>query len=340
MIVTAGKINIRSRFPRKLKWGVAGCGNFTETLFLPALQLVQRSKLVSVFSHDLSRAQSIAAKFGAVNSFNDFDQFLRSDIDSVYVSGANIYHYDHVIKAAKAGKNILCERPLALTSYQAEEMVKVCKENNVLLITNHLHRFHPLVQKAKELVDKHMLGKIVSISASYNLSFPPDNNFRFKKELSGGGVLRDLGSHMIDLLRFFGGEIVEVKGFIDNVVYKSEVEDYASAIVKYEQGGYGFFTVSYDSQKVSNRIEITGHNGSISIETIFAKKNAISKLVIDLNGEGKKVFRKRLNKIVFMVRAVQRAFLKNEFPDSSCQDGVENLKIIEQLEAQCLSTKN
>jgi predicted dehydrogenase len=337
MIVNPSRIDLRSRFPRKLKWGVAGCGNFTETLFLPALQLVQRSKLVSVFSHDLVRAQFIASKFGAVGSFNDFDLFLNSDIDSVYIAGTNANHYEFVLKSARAGKNILCERPLALNSDQAGEMVNTCKANNVMLIVNHLHRYHPLVQKAKELVDKQMLGKIVSISASYNLNLPPDNNFRFKKELSGGGVLRDLGSNMIDLLRFFGGEITEAKGFLDNVVYKSEVEDYATAIVKFEQGGYGYFSVSYDSKKASNRIEITGHNGSMSIETLFAKKNAASKLVIDLNGEGKKVFRKRLNKIVFMLRSVQRSFIKHEYLNGSIADGIASLKIIEQLEQQCLS---
>ena len=103
---------------------------------------------------------------------------------------------------------------------------------------NHLHRFHPLVQKAKELINNQMLGKIVSISATYNIDISPGDNFRFKKELSGGGVLRDLGGQMIDLLRFFGGNIIDVKAYMDNVVYKSDVEDFASAIVKFEKNGY------------------------------------------------------------------------------------------------------
>ena len=334
MIVSPKRIDIRSRFPRKLKWGVAGCGNFAEKYFLPALQQVQRSKLVSVYSHDGNRAKDIASKFGAPNTFSDYNSFLSSDIDTVYISGVNSNHFDQVIKAAKAGKNILCERPIALSSEQAVEMIQICKANKVELVVNHMHRFHPLIQKAKELIDKQLLGKIVSITALHNVNLPPGENFRFKKELSGGGVLRDLGSQMIDMLRFFGGEIIEVKGFMDNLVYKCEVEDFASAIVKFEKGGYGHFSTSYDSKKTGSRIEIVGFNGSVSIETVMGKKNAASKLVIELNGEAKKVFRKRVNNIVFMIRAVQRVFLKHEESLVTGENALANLKIIELIENQ------
>ncbi|TSA29861.1 MAG: gfo/Idh/MocA family oxidoreductase [Ignavibacteriales bacterium] len=326
--------------PRKLKWGVAGCGNFAENSFLPALLLAQRSKLVSIYSHDLKRAKNFALKFGAHNSFDDFDTFLTSDIDVVYISSVNSDHYWQVLKTARAGKNILCERPIALNSVQIEEMIKVCKEQNVIFMINHLHRFHPLVQKAKELINNQMLGKIVSISATYNIDVSPVDNFRFKKELSGGGVLRDLGGQMIDLLRFFGGNIIDVKAYMDNVVYKSDVEDFASAIVKFEKNGYGYFNISYNTKKAHNRIEILGYNGSLAIENFLGKKNLATKLIIDLQGEGKKMFRKRTNKLLFMIRSVQKTFLKNEPPLVTGEDGLKNMLIIEKIEKQCLYEKN
>jgi len=339
MINASSRLKFTSRITRKLKWGVAGCGSFAENSFLPALQMAQRSKLISTYSHDLNRAKTIASKFGAPNAFNDFDAFLASDIKAVYIASVNSDHYEQVLKAARTGKQILCERPIALNSVQAEEMIRVCKENNVTLIINHLHRFHPLVQKAKELIDKQMLGKIVSISASYNIDQAPNKNFRFKKEFSGGGVLRDLGSQMIDLLRFFGGEIVEVKAFMDNVVYKSDVEDFASAIVKFDKNGYGYFNISYNTKKAYNRIEILGYNGSLAIENFLGKRNLATKLIIDLQGEGKKVFRKRTNKLLFMIRSVQKTFLKNEPPLITGKDGLDIMYIIEKIEKQCLNVK-
>lgn len=334
MINRSTRLTLSSAIPRKLKWGIAGCGSFAENFFLPTLQLTQRGKLVSVFSHDLSRAKNIAGKFGAPNAFDDFDNFLASDIDAVYISSANSDHYLQILKSAKACKNILCERPITINSVQAREAIEVCKENKVELVINHMHRFHPIVQKAKELIDKQMLGKIVSISASCNINYAPDDSFKFKKKL-GGGVLLDLGSQMTDLLRYFGGEISEVKAFIDNVVYKSEVEDFASAIVKFEKSGYGYFNISYNTQKAYNRIEILGYNGSLAIENFLGKKNISTKLIIDLQGEGKKVFRKRSNKLLFMIRSVQKSFLRNEPPIVTGEDGLRNILIIEEIEKQC-----
>ena len=335
MIKTSTRLKFASAIPRKLKWGISGCGNFAENFFLPAMQNVQRSKLVSVYSRDFNRAKFIAGKFGAINAFDDFDTFLASDINAVYISSVNSDHYWQVLKAAKAKKNILCERPIALNSEQAEEMVNVCKENNVMLIIDHIHRFHPLVQKAKELIEKQITGKIVSISASYNIDLAPDNNFRFKKELSGGGVLRDLGSQMIDMLRYFGGSITDVKEFMDNVVYKSTVEDFSSAIVKFEKGGYGQFNISYNTKKAYNRIEILGYNGSIAIENVLRTKSTSTKLIIDLQGEARKVFRKRSNSMVLMIRNVQKTFLKKTTPLVSGEDDLTNLRIIEEIEKQC-----
>ncbi len=318
---------------KRVRWGVAGCGHFLENTFLPTLQQAKRSQLVSVYSSDPERANFITSKFAAESAFSDYDEFLKSDFDVLYVSSANAHHYEQVIKAAKAGKNILCEKPLAVTSQQAEEMVKVCEENNVFLSVNYVYRFHPLIVKAKDLIDNHLLGKVLSISTQFNIDFPPNDNFRFKKKLSGGGALRDLGTHMIDLLRFFGGEITEIKGFLDNAIYTSEVEDFAAGLVKFEKGGYGSFQVSYSSKKSFNRIEITGYKGSISIENLVGKKNVPAKLIIDLDGESKKIFRKRANKLLYLIRSIQKTFFKKQPLKVTGMDGYINLKLMEELES-------
>lgn len=325
---------------KKIKWGIAGCGRFAEQSFLPAVRLTRRSTVTSLYSRDINRAKSLADKFGVQKSFDDIDEFLKSDIDAVFVASANAHHYEQVIKSAKAGKNILCEKPLALNSAQAEEMVKVCKENNVLLAVNYVHRFHPLVIKAKELIVDQKLGKLVSIDVHFNIDFPPDNNFRFKKELSGGGALRDIGTHMIDLLRFFGGEIESIDGVVGNLVYQSEVDDFALGTVKFVKSGYGTFNVSFNNKKAFNRIEILCHKGAIAIDNLIGRKLLAPKLTILLEDETRKSFRKRGNKIVYVVKSIQKSFLKNEPPHASGEDGLINLKLMEELEQKCLSRKS
>jgi len=328
-------VGVRRPVVKKLKWGVAGCGRFTEHTFVPTLKFLRRSSVQSFFSHNLNRAKELAEKSGALGYFNDYDEFLKSDIDCVFVASVNAHHYKQVIKAAEAGKHILCEKPLAINSSQAEEMVEACKRNNVLLTVNYLHRLHPHVIKAKELIKNQTIGKLVSVNVSFNLDFPPGDDFRFNKELSGGGALRDLGTHMIDLLRFIGGEILDISGYMDNIIYNYDVEDFVSALVKFENNSYGSFNVSYNTGKAFNRIEILGHTGAIAIENFIGVKGVPSKLTIQLNDEAKKSFKKRGNKFLFMMRAIQKSFLKNQTPPVTGEDGLINLKIMEELERKC-----
>jgi predicted dehydrogenase len=122
---------------------------------------------------------------------------------------------------------------------------------------------------------------------------------------------------------------------MDNIIYKYDVEDFVSAIVKFKNDCYGSFNVSYNTRKAFNRIEILGHSGAISIENFIGVKGLSSKLTINLDGEAKKSFRKRGNKFLFMMKAVQRSFLKNETPPVTGEDGLINLQLMEELERKC-----
>jgi predicted dehydrogenase len=325
--------------PKKIKWGIAGCGRVTENAFIPALTMSRRGKLVSLYSRDLNRAKLLAEKFGSQSIHSDLDEFLKSDIDIVYIASENSRHYEQVINAARAGKHILCEKPIAMNSMQAEEMVKVCRENNVYLAVNYLHRFHPLVIKAGELIRDQKLGKLVSISLNFNIDYPPNSNYRFKKELSGGGAFRDIGTHMIDLLRFLGGEIVEIDGVIDNLVYQSEVDDFAMGSVKFAKSGYGMFNVSFNSKKAFNRIEIICHKGAMSIENLIGRKLVAPKLTILLEGEAKKAFRKRGNKQLYLLKSLHKSLLKKGKPLITGEDGLINMKLMEELEKNVCQRK-
>lgn len=328
------------RLPRKrskkLKWGIAGCGRFAEQTFIPSMKLLRKSELTALFSSDIKRAKSLAEKFGVEKYYSNYDEFLNSGIDAVYVASANVNHYHQVIKAAQAGKHILCEKPLAMNSREAEEMVKECEKNNVQLAVNYVYRFHPLIVKSKEIIEKQMLGKIININLSFNVDFPPGNNFRFIKSQSGGGVLRDLGTHMIDLLRFWGGDISSIYGIMDNTIYKSEVEDFAAAIVRFKNGGFGYFNVSFNSKRAFNRIEILGHKGSLSLDNLIGGRLIPAKLTILLKGEAKKAFRKAGNKQLNLLKSIQNSFLTNQKPSVTGYDGYINIQLMEELEAKCL----
>ncbi len=319
----------------KIKWGVAGCSYFAENSVIPSLKLLRRSRITSVFSNSLDRARTIAQKFSIKDYSNDYQKFLEGDFNAVYILSANKDHYYQVIEAAKTGKHIMCEKPLALNSTQAKEMVDVCRANNVKLSVGYIQRFHPLTVKAKEILESGMIGKLVLVNVSQSMNYPPGENFRFKKESSGGGVLRDLGTHCIDLLRYFGGEVESIKGYLENVIYQSEVEDFSVGSVKFRNGGYGNFYASYCISKPINRIEVVGYKGTLIIENLIGRRFDYAKLIILIEGQTKKAFRRRGNKLVNLLKNFQSSVLKGTPLLVTGEDGLFNLQLMEELEKSC-----
>lgn len=317
---------------KKVLWGIAGLGNFAEHGFMPALNLIPRAKLHSVFSHDAHRARAFADKFSAHGHFDNFDAFLNSGIDAVYIAGTNASHYEQAKKALLAGKSVLCEKPVTNTSEEAAELLRLAGEEGRLFTVNYTYRYHPFIQKAKELIENQKLGKILIVQANFNVDLVPGTNFRYNRAQAGGGALRDLGTHMLDLFRYLMGEITDISGYLDNLVYKADVEDFVTAMVKFENGSYGTFNCSYAAKKGINSIVITGHKGSLRIDNLIASRFASAKLTINMEGEAQKVFRKRANKLYRLLKDVNTCFLKKTQPPVTAFDGYENVRLMEALE--------
>lgn len=320
---------------KKVMWGIAGLGNFAESGFMPAFNLLRRARLLSVYSGDIHRAKTFADRFGAATHFDNYDSFLDSGIDAVYIAGTNSTHYLQAKKALLAGKFVLCEKPITNSAEEAAELHSLAQEPGRIFTINYTYRYHPFIIKAKDLLDNHKLGKILNIQADFNVDLVPGSNFRYDKGLAGGGALRDLGTHMIDTYRFLMGEITDISGYLDNLVYKADVEDFATAIVKFENGSYGNFTVSYAAKKSINSLKIIGHKGSLRIDNLIGMRYSSSKLTISLEGEAQKVFRKRANKLYRLLRDVNTSFINKVQPQITSYDGLANLRLMETLEREC-----
>jgi predicted dehydrogenase len=215
----------------------------------------------------------------------DWKQLIkRDDIDLIDISTPNNTHYEIVLAAAKAGKHIICEKPLANTLEEAKEMLKAVNDAGVIHMISHNYRFSPAVQFAKKLISEGRIGKIHHIRATYLQDWLLDPSYpmewRLKKEISGSGTLGDLGSHIIDLARFLVGEIDEVVGMmktfiderpLDEVIHESggmgkvTVDDTSSFLARFDNGALGNFETTRfaGGNKAGNRFEINGDKGSI-----------------------------------------------------------------------------
>ncbi len=251
---------------KQIKWGVIGSGGIARRRTIPeGIIPAEHAKLVAVFDVDSQANQAVAQEFNALAA-RSLEELLKSDVDAVYVASPANMHHDQVLACAKAGKNVLCEKPLGMTTKQAEAMIKACKDAGVVLGTGFMMRFLAQHQAALKLIQDGKLGKCVYGRAQLSCWYPPiPGAWRQNPETGGGGSLMDMGSHCIDLLEMFFGKLKSVSCFINNNVHAYKSEDSAVVSLLFENGAMGtvdtYFCIPDNSSK--NVLELYGSKGSI-----------------------------------------------------------------------------
>ena len=229
--------------------------------------------------------QKAAAELGWEESSTDWREVVRrKDIDIVDIVTPGDSHAEIAIEAAKAGKVVFCEKPLANTVKEAEQMLAAVKKAGVIHMVCHNYRRAPAVMLAKQLIDEGKLGKIYHYRGTYLQDWIVDPDFplvwRLRKEAAGSGALGDIASHSLDLARFLVGEITEVTGALETFIKerplpenprkkgKVTVDDASASVVRFANGALGTIEASRfaTGRKNYNRFEINGSKGSIAFD--------------------------------------------------------------------------
>jgi len=195
-----------------LRWGILGTARINRML-IPPLQESASNRLVAVASRDLARAEAYAREWKIGRAHGSYEALLADpEIDAVYIPLPNHLHAEWTIKAARAGKHVLCEKPLALTLEDVDAMVKACREANVALAEGFMYRHHPQTFKVKELLDSGAIGELRYLRGAFNFELARPNDVRLRPEW-GGGCLWDIGCYPVSFARLMvGKEPVEVFG--------------------------------------------------------------------------------------------------------------------------------
>jgi len=264
---------------------IIGCGLIGNKR---ALALSNGDNLVACCDVDEIIAKRFSEKFGCPYFTKYRELFSEIECDIIIVAVINKYIKEVVIDALNFGKHVLAEKPLGRNFEEAFEIIQALKsfnpstnqqinlstsppltaKNSPILKTGFNHRFHPAIWKAKEMIDKGKIGKVFSIRARYGHGGRPgmESEWRASKELCGGGELLDQGVHIIDLIRWFGGEVKEVYGKAETKFWNMKVEDNAFAILKTENDVTASFNVSWTNWKNIFSFEIFGADGFLKIE--------------------------------------------------------------------------
>ncbi|MFA6469355.1 MAG: Gfo/Idh/MocA family oxidoreductase, partial [Bacteroidota bacterium] len=188
---------------KKVRYGIIGFGAFAERAILPAIRAAHNAEVVAVQKRSMDAARQKSQEHGIPHYFDSAEKLLASnDIDAVFIVSANSEHYRETLAAAKAGKHVLVEKPMAVSATQAKEMIRACNTAGVKLMVGHMLRFSPLIRRMKEIVQTGMIGEIIAAQSHfiYDVSMSK-RHWVLQQEAAGGGPLFDIGIHCLDTIR-------------------------------------------------------------------------------------------------------------------------------------------
>jgi len=329
----------------KVRWGVIGAGGIADRRTIPeGIMPAKNAELVAVMDINKNRAREVAKKYG-VRCYYDSDELLADeDIDAVYIAIPTYLHCRETIKAAKAGKHVLCEKPLAMNLAEGRRMINACKKAKVKLGVGYMMRFHPHHVALKEMVEAGKLGKLVMGRAELTCWYPRIKGaWRQDPKLGGGGAFIDMASHCMDVLEMFFGKIERVTAFTNTLVQKYPVEDTAIALLRFKSGALGMVDALFNipDEAGTCMLEVYGTLGSvIATGTIgqLSTGDMTARLITskrgyaaqqDRTGEVKveKIKPKPRNIYQAEIEEFSRAILENTKLPVTGEDGLWNLKL-------------
>jgi len=266
-----------------LRWGIIGCGNVAEFKSGPPLYQTPGSELIAVMRRDAAKAADFARRHGARRWYTDAEALIADeDVNAIYIASPHNQHAAHVKLAAKSGKIVLCEKPLGISTAEAQACVDVCCMHNVPLAVAYYRRAWPIVQKMRELLNAGAIGDVVAarINLADYFAGDPDRPWLTSKAASGGGGLANAGSHWIDLARYLLGEVISVSAQCSSYASSFETED--TIVVQMETVTHALVSLSITLQSPinANEFEINGAAGRLRATSL-----ADGQLLIDRVGE-------------------------------------------------------
>ncbi|HET7520567.1 MAG TPA: Gfo/Idh/MocA family oxidoreductase, partial [Candidatus Limnocylindria bacterium] len=250
-----------------LRWGILSTADIARRKVVPGMRGARRCEIVAIASRDGARADAVAAELGIPRAHASYEGLLADpEVDAVYIPLPNHLHAEWAIAAARAGKHVLCEKPMALTADDAQRMVDVAREEGVLLMEAFMYRLHPSWEAVLEMVRGGEIGRLVSVQSWFSYFNDDATNIRNIRDV-GGGALFDIGCYSVSLSRvLFGAEPTRVSAALLRDP-ELGVDVLTSAILTFDDG-LASFTCSTRAED-DQRVHIYGTEGRISIGIPF-----------------------------------------------------------------------
>jgi predicted dehydrogenase len=330
---------------RQIGYCIVGLGRISMGQFMPAVKLSTQSKITALVSGHRDKAERMAAEYGVPSSniynYGNYDEIRRnSDVDAVYIALPNSMHAEYTIRAAQAGKHVLCEKPMATSVEDCRAMIEACQRADRKLMIAYRCQYEPTNLHAVELIREGKIGSINSIESAFGFDIA-HNEWRLVKKMSGGGPLVDVGIYCLNASRYLtGAEPTELKG-ISSVVDRdgrfTQVEETLSWTMKFPSGALASCTCTYGGPMLGY-FRVRGSQGTIMVEPAFNYEGL--HLVAQLAGGETVDFapddpapRQFLREADHLANCI----LQNKQPKTPGQEGLRDMELIARIYRSCAS---
>jgi predicted dehydrogenase len=326
---------------RKVGYAVIGLGTIADH-FMRGVLASPNSQITGLVSGHRDKAERIAAQYGvpksSIYSYEDMDKFRDNKaIDAVYVALPNSMHAEYTIRSAKAGKHVLCEKPMSTTVKEAEDMIAACKDAHVQLMIAYRLHYEPLHLKAVKLIKDGALGRVGTINGAFGFDAAP-GAWRLNKTLAGGGSVFDVGIYVLNASRYLTGEepvgFTAVASTIDQDGRFAMVEENVSWTTKFPSGTLATGSSTYGTQ-MPGYFKVFGPKGWIAMDPAFnydgmrlrAKFSAGGKGVPDIEIDESNS-EKDPAQFTREANHFSECVMTNQRPKSSGEEGLRDMKYI------------
>jgi predicted dehydrogenase len=319
---------------RKVRFAVIGQGYFAQAAVLPAFESAKDCELVAIFSEDPTKLRALKRRYGVEHAleYDQYDEFMRSGaVDAVYIALPNDMHCDYTVRAARAGVHVLCEKPMAVTSAEAERMIAACAENKVKLMIAYRLHFEEANLSAVELVADGRIGEPRFFSSTFAMQVKKEN-IRTKRA-RGGGPLHDIGTYCVNAARYLfraePTEVVAVSATRKGDPRFREIDEQVSAILRFPDDRLAQFTCSFGAFDHSS-FTVVGTKGRLRLDPAYEFAGDL-KLQVEAGGKTKeKTFKKR-DQVAPELIEFAACLQQGREPEPSGREGLADLRVLEAI---------
>jgi 1,5-anhydro-D-fructose reductase (1,5-anhydro-D-mannitol-forming) len=322
----------------RIRYGIIGFGGFAEKAIAPAFQASANSELVAIQKRSAEEARVKAREFSIRLSFSRVEELVaHPDIDAVFIASANSLHHPQTLAAARAGKHVLVEKPMAMNVKECEEMIEACRSAGVQLMVGHMIRFSTAIRRVRELISSGALGRITFARADFFYDARlTKRNWLFDRRIAGGGPVFDVGVHCLDTLRFvLNDEVASAAGHLFPAPTATATEATASISLQFRSGIPASVYCSFEAPTRRSFLEIIGMEGMLSVaDFTLGDRTTTLTLARRIDGNRVETAREEIavpNLYIEEITHFSNCILENREPLVPGQVGLENQRVLDAI---------